>query len=56
MQASGLGTIGAAFLYLDALKRQAILTLLTQFKRPDSPLKSCNLETVKASYIIMEFH
>lgn len=24
MQASGLGTIGAAFLYLDALKRQAI--------------------------------
>lgn len=26
MQASGLGTIGAAFLYLDALKRQAILT------------------------------
>lgn len=25
MQTSGLGTIGAAFLYLDALKRHAIL-------------------------------
>lgn len=28
MHASGLGTIGAAFLYFDALKRQAILKFL----------------------------